>query len=96
MFVEAMLSGCPVVTFGRGSVPEIVEHGVTGFIARSAEEMVRLIQPGGPVDRLDRGRIRAHAMRRFSRERMAADYERVYLAAAARRRPADGRPITAA
>ena len=96
MFIEAMLSGCPVVTFGRGSVPEIVEHGVTGFIARSAEEMAQLIRPGGPVDRLDRGRIRAHAMRRFSRDRMAADYERVYLAAAGRGRPGDWRPFTAA
>jgi glycosyltransferase involved in cell wall biosynthesis len=96
-FIEAMLSGCPVVTFGRGSVPELIEHGVTGFIAHSLEEMAHLIRPGGPADGLDRQRIRAHAVRRFSRERMAAEYERVYQAAAARTESAgDPRPITAA
>jgi glycosyltransferase involved in cell wall biosynthesis len=96
-FIEAMLSGCPVVTFGRGSVPELIEHGVTGFIAQSVEEMAHLIRPGGPVDALDRQRIRAHAVRRFSRDRMAADYERVYHAALARaERTGSWRPITAA
>ena len=97
IFIEAMLSGCPVVTFGRGSVPELIEHGVTGFIARSVEEMAQLVRPGGPVDGLDRQRIRASAARRFSRERMTAEYERVYHAAAARAEPRnDWRPITAA
>jgi glycosyltransferase involved in cell wall biosynthesis len=96
-FIEAMLSGCPVVTFGRGSVPELIEHGVTGFIAHSVEEMAHLIRPGGPVDALDRQRIRAHAVHRFSRGRMAAEYERVYHTAAARAaRTDDWRPITAA
>lgn len=97
IFIEAMLSGCPVVTFGRGSVPELIEHGVTGFIARSVEEMAQLVRPGGPVDGLDRQRIRVYAARRFSRDRMTADYERVYQAAAARAAPTDDRrPITAA
>ena len=96
ILIEAMLSGCPVVTFGRGSVPELIEHGVTGFIAGSVEEMSQLIRPGGPVDRLDRRRIRARAVRRFGRDRMVAEYEEVYHAAALRTRPPRGRPITAA
>ena len=37
--IEAMLSGTPVLAFGRGSVPEIVEEGVTGFVCRDADEM---------------------------------------------------------
>ena len=59
ILIEAMLSGCPVVAFGPGSVPELIEPGVTGFIAGSIEDMVGSIRPGGAVDRLDRRVIRA-------------------------------------
>ena len=76
--VEAMLSGCPVVAFPRGSVPELVEEGVTGYIARSAEEMVELIAPGGPLEHFDRRRCRKRAIERFSSRRMASDYEQLY------------------
>jgi glycosyltransferase involved in cell wall biosynthesis len=96
ILIEAMLSGCPVVAFGRGSVPELIQPGVTGFIAASEDEMVELIRPGGPVDALDRRRIREVAVRRFDRSRMVADYERVYHAAVARARRSTLRPITAA
>jgi glycosyltransferase involved in cell wall biosynthesis len=96
ILIEALLSGCPVVAFGRGSVTELVEHGVTGFVAASEDDMVELIRPGGPVEALDRRRIREIAVRRFHRSRMVADYERVYQAAAARTHPSDLRPITAA
>ena len=78
ILIEAMLSGCPVIAFGRGSVPELVEPGVTGFIARSAEEMTELIRPGRVLDRFDRARCRRRAVERFSRQRMVADYERLY------------------
>jgi glycosyltransferase involved in cell wall biosynthesis len=91
--IEAMFSGCPVVTFGRGSVPELIDQGVTGFIAGSLEEMASLIRPGGPVDHLDRRRIRDEAVRRFSRDRMVSDYERLYQSVIAR---TARRPITAA
>jgi glycosyltransferase involved in cell wall biosynthesis len=94
--IEAMLSGCPVVAFGRGSVPELIEHEVTGFIAESLEEMARLIAPGGPVDRLDRRRVRETAERKFSRTRMVAAYERVYEAAAGKGSPPTRQPTTAA
>jgi glycosyltransferase involved in cell wall biosynthesis len=78
VLIEAMLSGCPVVAFPRGSVPELITPGVTGFIVQSPEEMAATIAPGGPVDQLNRGLCRQVAAQRFSRERMVRDYERVY------------------
>jgi glycosyltransferase involved in cell wall biosynthesis len=96
ILIEAMLSGCPVVAFGRGSAPELVEQGITGFIAASRSEMTDLIRPGGPVDTLDRALIRDRAVQRFHRSRMVAEYERVYHTAAGRGRRAGRRPITAA
>jgi glycosyltransferase involved in cell wall biosynthesis len=78
VLIEAMLSGCPVVAFPRGSVPELVEPGVTGFIARSADEMVELIRPGGPIDGFDRRRCRERAVERFSRSRLITDHEKFY------------------
>lgn len=78
VLAEAMLSGCPVVAFGRGSVPELVEEGVTGFIPADAREMVELIRPGGPLDDFDRRRCRERAVERFGRERMVLDHERLY------------------
>jgi glycosyltransferase involved in cell wall biosynthesis len=79
ILVEAMLSGCPVVAFPRGSVPELIDVGVTGFIARDAEEMAAIIRPGGPLDQFDRLRCRMRAIERFSRERMVEEYERLYF-----------------
>ena len=89
VLIEAMLSGCPVVAFPMGSVPELVEEGVTGFIATSAAHMTELIRPGGAVDRFDRARCRERAIERFSAERMVADhvalYERVVMTASSPR-----------
>jgi len=78
ILIEAMLSGCPVVAFPRGSVPELVEDGLTGFIATSAEHMVELIRPGGVIDSFDRARCRERAIERFSADRMVADHVALY------------------
>jgi glycosyltransferase involved in cell wall biosynthesis len=78
IIIEAMLSGCPVVAFARGSVPELVENGVTGFIARNVDEMAALIRPGGPIDDVNRRRCRERAIQRFSRDRMVADHIAMY------------------
>jgi len=84
--IEAMLSGCPVVAFPRGSVSELVEPGVTGFVVRDAAEMREVVQRGSVLDDFDRERCRARAVQRFGRERMVRDYERLYARAAAKGR----------
>ena len=91
--IEAMLSGCPIVGFPRGSLPELVEEGVTGYLAKDEQEMVELITPGGPIDGFDRLRCRARAIERFSSARMVADYERLYaMMLAGHRKPLPGKP----
>jgi glycosyltransferase involved in cell wall biosynthesis len=89
--IEAMLSGCPVVAFPRGSVPELVEEGITGFVARDRSEMREIIRPGGPLDSFDRRRCRERAAERFGRDRMVSEYESVYAAAVESASPREGK-----
>ncbi|HEX5436274.1 MAG TPA: glycosyltransferase family 4 protein [Gemmatimonadaceae bacterium] len=78
VMIEAMLSGCPVVGYARGSIPELVEQGVTGFVVRDQQEMADVIRDGGAAERFDRVRCRARAIERFDASRMVEAYERVY------------------
>jgi len=82
-FIEAMLSGCPVVAFPRGSLPELIDPGVTGFMVETVEEMAETIRPGGPLDGFDRERCRARSVERFSRQRMVDEHLSYYEAALA-------------
>jgi glycosyltransferase involved in cell wall biosynthesis len=73
--VEAMACGTPVIAYPRGSVPELIQHGATGFIvANIAEAIIALAEVGA----LDRSRIRAHVAAHFSRDQMVDGYLRVY------------------
>ncbi|WP_373049036.1 glycosyltransferase family 4 protein [Vulgatibacter sp.] len=83
VMIEAMLCGCPVVAFRGGAVEEVVEPGLTGFVARDGDDMVRLVRD--EVPRLDRRRVRARAIERFSSRRMADAYVDVYREAIAAR-----------
>lgn len=76
VMIEAMACGTPVIAYGCGSVPEVVEDGVTGFIVDNEEQAVAAVHR---LDSLDRRRIRARFEDRFSAKRMAKDYERQYL-----------------
>lgn len=73
--VESMACGTPVVALSRGSMPEIVRHGVTGFLAGDLDEMVDLLRR---VKDLDRADARRWVEERFSASRMVEDYQKVY------------------
>jgi glycosyltransferase involved in cell wall biosynthesis len=72
---EAMACGTPVVAFRRGSVPEILEHGVSGFAVSTVSEMVDGLER---VRSLDRARCRAHVRERLNMRRVAMSYAAVY------------------
>ncbi len=73
--VEAMACGTPVIAWNCGSVPEIIDHGETGFIVSSLDEAVEAVRL---VGRLDRALIRRRFEERFSASGMARDYVRIY------------------
>ena len=81
IIIEAMLSGCPVISFACGSAPELIEQGVTGYLVKDLHEMAEVIRPGGVLDGFDRKKCREVARRRFGRDRLIADHLRVYHAA---------------
>jgi glycosyltransferase involved in cell wall biosynthesis len=73
--VEAMLCGTPVVAMAVGAVPEIIDEGITGYCAASAENFrQRILQSFA----LDRRQVRARAEERFSVQRMAREYADFY------------------
>jgi glycosyltransferase involved in cell wall biosynthesis len=78
--IEAMACGAPVVAFGLGAIPELVQNGVTGFVVENVEEMVEAVKRIGTIDR---AACRAHALKNFSAKRMADGYEEVYRRAIA-------------
>jgi glycosyltransferase involved in cell wall biosynthesis len=73
--VEAMTCGTPVLAYRRGSMPEVVDTGVTGYLVGDVDEAVAALPS---VLALDRARVRETAVRRFSADRMVDDYVRVY------------------
>lgn len=76
VMIEAMACGTPVLATGRGAVPEVVKDGETGFIVKKPMEIVDKIKK---VDEISPQACRKHVEERFSEERMARDYEEVYL-----------------
>jgi glycosyltransferase involved in cell wall biosynthesis len=84
VMIEAMACGTPVIAYDYGSVPEVIDDGLTGFIVHNEAEAVAAV---GKVHTLDRAAVRATFDRRFTSRRMAEDYLDVYetLAQPARR-----------
>jgi glycosyltransferase involved in cell wall biosynthesis len=80
--IEAMACGTPVIAFRSGSVPEIVDQGVTGFIVDDLDAAVKCVEYAGS---LSRKRCRERFEQRFQAARMAQDYCGVYQLA--RQRP---------
>jgi glycosyltransferase involved in cell wall biosynthesis len=84
VMIEAMACGTPVIAYNRGSVPEIIDDGLTGFVVEDDNGAI------GAVDRLghlSREKIRKQFEKRFTARRMAQDYLAVYRSLAERAAP---------
>ncbi len=79
--IEAMASGTPVIAYNRGSVPEVVKDGVTGFIVSDLAAMARAVER---VDSLSRAACRKHVEDNFSVELMVRGYEDAFRAVVAK------------
>jgi glycosyltransferase involved in cell wall biosynthesis len=92
VMIEAMACGTPVLAFRRGSVPEVVDEGVTGCLADTVSEAIAAL---GRVLALDRARVRRRFETRFSAARMAENYVALYrrLLGAPSARPRASQPI---
>ncbi|TWU25229.1 D-inositol 3-phosphate glycosyltransferase [Novipirellula galeiformis] len=73
--IEAMACGTPVIASRRGSMPELIDHGVTGFLVNSVEEASQAIER---IDEIDRSRVRQAVAERFTIDRMADEYLALY------------------
>jgi glycosyltransferase involved in cell wall biosynthesis len=73
--IEAMACGCPVVAFGKGSIPEIISHEKTGYVVTDIEEMIDAVSN---IDKINREDCRNHALENFSAKKMADGYDDVY------------------
>ncbi len=73
--IEAMACGTPVIAFNRGSMPELIDHGVTGFLVNTVDEAVAAIERVGVIDR---AACRRAVEERFSIDRMADEYLALY------------------
>lgn len=73
--IEAMSCGTPVIAFNKGSMPEIIQHGKTGFLAKDIDDAVACIQK---LDSIDRQYCRSYSLQHFSSRKMAREYEAVY------------------
>jgi glycosyltransferase involved in cell wall biosynthesis len=75
VLIEAMACGTPVIAFGRGSVPELIEEGITGFVVDDVDQAVAALPK---LQRFDRNRCRRVFEQRFSATRMTEDYLQIY------------------
>ena len=75
VMIEAMACGTPVIGFRCGSVPEVVEDGISGFVMESVDQAAAVV---ARVASLDRAKVRAAFEHRFTIERAARDYPEIY------------------
>jgi glycosyltransferase involved in cell wall biosynthesis len=87
VMIEAMACGTPVVAFENGSVPEVLEDGVTGFIVQNENQAVAA---AAKIGMLDRDRIRAEFDQRFTAQHMAQNYLKLYSRLAKTRKTGTG------
>ena len=75
VMIEAMACGTPVIAYPWGSVPEVVQEGVTGFVVPDIESAIKAVKELGEIDRM---KCRKRFERHFNSERMAQEYLKVY------------------
>jgi glycosyltransferase involved in cell wall biosynthesis len=75
VMAEAMACGTPVIAFNRGSVPEVVSHGETGYIVDNVNEMAEAIIA---IDKIDRENVRKDCVNRFSVEIITKQYLKLF------------------
>lgn len=73
--IEAMACGCPVVALNKGSIPEVVENGRSGYVVNDIDEMIDAVNH---IKRIDRAECRQYSLENFSATRMAEGYEKIY------------------
>jgi len=83
-FIEAMACGTPVITFKRGSAPEVIKNGKTGFVIEPFDKKSKInidgfVEAIKKIDTIKREDCRKWVQERFSFERMVSDYERIFL-----------------
>ena len=91
--IEAMACGTPVVAWRNGSVPEVIDDGVTGFVVDSVDDAVQAV---GRVETLNRLACRQQFETRFDARRMASDYLDLYRRLASSGLEANGSAVHAA
>ena len=85
VMIEAMACGTPVIAYPFGSVPEVVKHGVSGYIVSDLESAVDAVKKLG---KLDRKRVRRHFEQHFTAARMTEEYLEIYERLASRKKAA--------
>jgi glycosyltransferase involved in cell wall biosynthesis len=75
VLIESLACGTPVLVYNHGSFPEIIDHGVTGFLCAHVDDMVKAIER---LSDIDRARCRRSFEERFTAARMTREYVRVY------------------
>jgi glycosyltransferase involved in cell wall biosynthesis len=76
IFIEAMACGTPVIAFNKGSAPEVIRDGKTGFLVKNLNEMTKRIKE---IEKIDRRECRKWVEENFTIEKMVENYEKVFL-----------------
>ncbi|MBW4421756.1 MAG: glycosyltransferase family 4 protein [Myxacorys californica WJT36-NPBG1] len=92
VMVESMAVGTPVIALRRGSAPELIKHGETGFLCDSVDECVAALDK---INSIRRRACRSHVNQKFGVEQMVDGYEAVYREAVSKRFATNGRLVGA-
>jgi glycosyltransferase involved in cell wall biosynthesis len=79
VMIEALAAGTPVLAFANGAAPEIIQHGVNGFLVHDEDEMAAVVERAAEISPEE---CRRTAAERFAPDQVASAYERVYRHAA--------------